>query len=222
MAFDPLDGSSNIDANVSIGSIFTIWKRKTEEGEPANKDTDLLRTGTDIVAAGYCLYGSSVHFLLSTNGGANGFTLDSALGEFILTHPNIKIPKRGKIYSINEGNAKHWEEPVTEYVHEKKFGKNPYSLRYIGSMVADVHRTLLYGGVFLYPTDKKCAKGKLRILYESMPMSFIVESAGGKSITGKERVLDLKPTNIHERCGIICGSPEDVDEVEALYKKHAK
>lgn len=218
VAFDPLDGSSNIDANVSIGSIFAIWKKSDSE-PPSVKD--LFRKGDELVAAGYCVYGSSTQIVLALGqGGVNCFTLDSSLGEFVLTHPDIKIPKRGKIYSINEGNAGVWEEPITKYVHDKKFpaeGKKAYSLRYIGSMVADVHRTLLYGGIFLYPADKASPSGKLRVLYEVFPMAYIVERAGGKASNGHHRVLEITPKKIHERSGIILGSLEDVEDVEKLY-----
>mmetsp|Transcript_21006 Transcript_21006/g.18333 ORF Transcript_21006/g.18333 Transcript_21006/m.18333 type:complete len:340 (+) Transcript_21006:74-1093(+) len=219
VSFDPLDGSSNIDANVSIGSIWGIWKRKSEHKDGATV-ADLLQNGDAQVAAGYCLYGSSTQIVLAFEDGVNGFTLDPSLGEFILTHPNIRIPKKGAIYSINEGNAQYWEEPITKYVHNKKFpeeGKKPYSLRYVGSMVADVHRTLLYGGIFLYPGDKKSPNGKLRVLYEVYPMGYIVEKAGGKASNGNKRLLDIEPKKIHERSGVIMGSPEDVDEVEKLH-----
>lgn len=222
VCFDPLDGSSNIDANVSIGSIFAIWRRISDDETGANIE-DLLQDGRNLVAAGYCLYGSSTHFVLSTGHQVNGYTLDPSLGEFLLTHPDIKIPNRGNIYSINEGNSTFWDESVKEYIQAKKFptdGTSPYSLRYIGSMVADVHRTLLYGGIFLYPTDKRSPKGKLRVLYECIPMAYIVEKAGGKAITGECNVLDIKAKSIHERCGIICGSTDDVTEIENIYKTH--
>jgi len=223
VCFDPLDGSSNIDANVSIGSIFAIWKRLDTE-KPSIKD--LLRKGDEIVAAGYCVYGSATQIVLALGeGGVNCFTLDNSLGEFVLTHPDIKIPKKGNIYSINEGNASVWDEPVTKYVHGKKFpkdGKKPYSLRYIGSMVADVHRTLLYGGIFLYPSDKNSPSGKLRVLYEVFPMGYIVEKAGGKASNGYGRVLEITPKKIHERSGIILGSSDEVDEVEQLYAEWKK
>ncbi|KAL0365956.1 UNVERIFIED_CONTAM: Fructose-1,6-bisphosphatase, cytosolic [Sesamum radiatum] len=193
--FDPLDGSSNIDCGVSIGTIFGIYMVK-DEGKP--KIDDVLQPGKNMVAAGYCMYGSSCMFVLSTGTGVNGFTLDPSLGEFILTHPNIKIPKKGKIYSVNEGNAQNWDGPTT-------------------NMVADVHRTLLYGGIFLYPADKKSPNGKLRVLYEVFPMSFLMEQAGGQAFTGKQRALDLVPRKIHERSPIFLGSYDDVEEIKALY-----
>ncbi|CAM8983355.1 unnamed protein product [Rhodiola kirilowii] len=217
VVFDPLDGSSNIDCGVSIGTIFGIYMVK--DGTEPTLD-HVLQPGKNMVAAGYCMYGSSCTFVLSTGSGVNGFTLDPSLGEFILTHPDIKIPEKGKIYSVNEGNANNWDEPTAKYVKKCKYpedGSAPKSLRYIGSMVADVHRTLLYGGIFLYPADKKSPNGKLRVLYEVFPMAFLMEQAGGQAFTGKERALDLIPTNIHERSPIFLGSYDDVEEIKALY-----
>ncbi|KAL6515443.1 hypothetical protein OROHE_018477 [Orobanche hederae] len=217
VVFDPLDGSSNIDCGVSIGTIFGIYA--IDDGhEP--KLEDVLQPGKNMLAAGYCMYGSSCTLVLSTGSGVNGFTLDPSLGEFILTHPDIKIPKKGKIYSVNEGNTKNWDGPTAKYVEKCKFPKDgspAKSLRYIGSMVADVHRTLLYGGIFLYPADKKSPNGKLRVLYEVFPMSFLIEEAGGQAFTGKQRALDLVPTTIHERSPIFLGSYDDVEEIKALY-----
>ncbi|KAK7364468.1 hypothetical protein VNO80_13150 [Phaseolus coccineus] len=217
VVFDPLDGSSNIDCGVSIGTIFGIYTL-ADVHEPTVED--VLLPGKKMVAAGYCMYGSSCTLVLSTGAGVNGFTLDPSLGEFILTHPDIKIPNKGKIYSVNEGNAKNWDGPTAAYVEKCKFpedGSSPKSLRYIGSMVADVHRTLLYGGIFLYPGDKKNPNGKLRVLYEVFPMSFLMEQAGGQSFTGKERALDLVPTKLHERSPIFLGSYDDVEEIKTLY-----
>ncbi|KAL3504464.1 hypothetical protein ACH5RR_034305 [Cinchona calisaya] len=222
VVFDPLDGSSNIDCGVSIGTIFGIYMIK-DGGEPNLED--VLQPGKNMVAAGYCMYGSSCMLVLSTGEGVNGFTLDPSLGEFILTHPDIKIPKKGKIYSVNEGNAKNWDAPTTKYVEKCKFpkdGSSAKSLRYIGSMVADVHRTLLYGGIFMYPADKKSPNGKLRVLYEVFPMSFLMEQAGGQAFTGKERALDLVPKKIHERSPIFLGSYDDVEEIKALYAEEQK
>lgn len=221
VVFDPLDGSSNIDCGVSIGTIFGIYTVKDVK-EP--KIEDVLCPGTSMVAAGYCMYGSSCMLVLSTGSGVNGFTLDPSLGEFILTHPNIKTPKKGKIYSVNEGNAKNWDGPTAKYVENCKFPKDgspPKSLRYVGSMVADVHRTFLYGGIFLYPADKKSPNGKLRVLYEVFPMSFLMEQAGGQAFTGKQRALDLVPKEIHERSPIFLGSYDDVEEIKALYAAEA-
>ncbi|XP_061967553.1 fructose-1,6-bisphosphatase, cytosolic-like isoform X2 [Populus nigra] len=217
VVFDPLDGSSNIDCGVSIGTIFGIYMVKDGHEPTLN---DVLQPGKNMLAAGYCMYGSSCMLVLSTGSGVNGFTLDPSLGEFILTHPEIKIPKKGKIYSVNEGNAINWDGPTAKYVENCKFpkdGSSAKSLRYVGSMVADVHRTLLYGGIFLYPADKKSPNGKLRVLYEVFPMSFLMEQAGGQAFTGKQRALDLVPTKIHERSPIFLGSYDDVEEIKALY-----
>jgi len=161
---------------------------------------------------------------MTTGNGVNGYTLDNALGEFILTHPNIKIPARGKIYSFNEGNALYFHPPVTKYLESIKFPQNgkPYSARYIGSMVADVHRTLLYGGIFGYPDDKKSKYGKLRLLYEAFPMAFLVEQAGGTATTGRERILDIVPEEIHQRCPVFLGSKEDVQDVIKFYEEEDK
>ncbi|XP_021285308.1 fructose-1,6-bisphosphatase, cytosolic isoform X1 [Herrania umbratica] len=227
VVFDPLDGSSNIDCAVSIGTIFGIYMVK-DSHEPTLDD--VLQPGKHMLAAGYCMYGSSCTLVLSTGEGVHGFTLDPSLGEFILTHPDIKIPKKGKIYSVNEGNAKNWDGPTAKYalikyVEKCKFpkdGSSSKSLRYIGSMVADVHRTLLYGGIFLYPADKKSPNGKLRVLYEVFPMSFLTEQAGGQAFTGKQRALDLVPTKIHERSPIFLGSYDDVEEIKALYAAEGK
>ncbi|TYI39184.1 hypothetical protein ES332_A02G079800v1 [Gossypium tomentosum] len=222
VVFDPLDGSSNIDCVVSIGTIFGIYMVK-DDHEPTL--ADVLQPGKQMVAAGYCMYGSSCTLVLSTGKGVNGFTLDPSLGEFILTHPDIRIPKKGKIYSVNEGNAKNWDGPTAKYVENCKFPKDgspSKSLRYIGSMVADVHRTLLYGGTFMYPADKKSPSGKLRVLYEVFPMSFLMENAGGQAFTGKQRALDLVPTKIHDRSPIFLGSYDDIEEIKALYAAEGK
>lgn len=224
ITFDPLDGSSNIDCGVSVGTIFGIWHQL----HPGTRGTveDALQSGRKMVAAGYCLYGSFTQLVLAIGSKeVNGFSLDPALGEFILTHPNIRIPSRGKIYSCNEGNQSAWlDDEVRQYVrskHTPPSGKKPYSARYVGSMVADVHRTFLYGGIFLYPADNKSTSGKLRLLYEGFPMAFLCEAAGGKATTGRMDVLDIVPKHIHERTPIILGSAEDVDDVLALYKASA-
>lgn len=213
VVFDPLDGSSNIDAGVNIGTIFGIYL--VRDGSKGTIE-DVLRPGREMVAAGYCMYGSSANLVLTTGNGVNGYTLDNAIGEFILTHPNITLPKRGKIYSINEGNSAYYHEPVLKYLESIKYPKGdrkPYSARYIGSMVADVHRTLLYGGIFGYPDDKKSKSGKLRLLYEAFPMAFLTEQAGGIATTGTGRILDVQPKSIHERCPVFLGSKEDVEEL---------
>ncbi|KAI9140239.1 fructose-1-6-bisphosphatase [Paraphysoderma sedebokerense] len=222
VVFDPLDGSSNIDAGVSIGTIFGIYKVKS--GSKGTLD-DVLRPGREMVCAGYCMYGSSTTFVMTTGNGVNGYTLDPSIGEFILTHPNIQIPKRGKIYSINEGNSVYWDKACTEYVNSvknPKDGKSPYSARYVGSMVADVHRTLLYGGIFAYPADKKSKSGKLRVLYECFPMAMIMEQAGGKASTGTQRILDIVPQKIHDRAPTFLGSKDDVEDLEKLYQLHPR
>ena len=222
VVFDPLDGSSNIDAGVNVGTIFGIFHVKDPNGVPSLDD--VLRPGTEMCAAGYATYGASCNLVLTTGHGLNGYTLDPQIGEFILTHPDIQIPSRGKIYSVNEGNSMYWPPAVQHYVNSIKFpeGDNakPYSARYIGSMVADVHRTLLYGGIFMYPADKKSKKGKLRVLYECFPMAMIVEQAGGKASTGTSRMLELTPQTIHERSPIYLGSRQDVEDVEAAFKKY--
>jgi len=220
VVFDPLDGSSNIDAGVSIGTIFGIYKIKPGSSGSVQ---DVLRPGKDMVAAGYCMYGSSTNFVLTTGHAVHGYTLDPSIGEFILTHPNIRVPSRGKVYSVNEGNSVYWTKACAEYVKSIKFppqGNAPYAARYVGSMVADVHRTFLYGGIFLYPADKKSKTGKLRVLYECFPMAMLMEAAGGKATTGTQRVLDLCPTTIHERAPIFLGSKEDVEDVEKFYQQY--
>jgi len=219
VAFDPLDGSSNIDANVTIGSIFGIWKRKSPFGEVQQED--LMQKGSELISAGYCLYGSSTQMILCIDNIVNGYTLDPLLGEFILTHPALKIPDTHPIYSINEGNSSVWDDSITAYVQSKKNppnGGKTYSLRYIGSMVGDLNRTLMYGGIFLYPSDSKSPEGKLRLLYECAPMAFIVETAGGRATTGKVNILDIQPKSIHQRTSIVIGSKIDVEDVEKFFK----
>jgi len=222
VVFDPLDGSSNIDAGVNVGTIFGIYKIKDGSDGIIS---DVLRPGYELVVAGYCMYGSSANMVISVGNGVNGYTLDTALGEFILTHPKIKIPSRGKIYSFNEGNSTYFHPPVIKYLEFIKYpssGKPPYSARYIGSMVADVHRTLLYGGIFGYPDDKKSKSGKLRLLYEAFPMALLTEQAGGLATTGRQRILDIQPKEIHERCPVFLGSKEDVQDVIKFYEKEEK
>ncbi len=212
VCFDSLDGSSNIEAAVPVGSIFGIYRRLSDESHIMD---DVLQKGRNLVAAGYAMYGSCTMMVLTTGNGVNGFVLDTSIGEFILTHPNIRIPERGSIYSVNEGNAASWDSSISRYVHSKKFPSSgkPYSHRYVGSMVADVHRTLLYGGIFLYPGDSKSPQGKLRLLYECIPMAFICEQAGGAATTGVTDILDLTPSGIHVRSPIILGSKLDVRDV---------
>ncbi|KAF8387084.1 fbp-1 [Pristionchus pacificus] len=220
VTFDPLDGSSNIDCLVSIGTIFGIYKKR-HPGAPTV--ADVLRPGKEMVAAGYALYGSACMVVLSTGDGVNGFTLDPSIGEFILTHPDMKCKPRGSIYSINEGYAQTWSKGISEYIRTRKepeAGKKVYGQRYVGSMVADVHRTLLNGGIFLYPPTASAPSGKLRLLYECIPMAYIMEQAGGLATTGKTRILDIQPTAIHQRSPIILGSKEDVEECLSYIEKH--
>ncbi len=212
LQFDPLDGSGNIDINASIGTIFSIHRRLSPEGGPGSLE-DLLQPGRDIVAAGYIVYGSSNMLVYSTGDQVDGFTYDPGVGEFFLSHPNIRIPKRGGIYSINEGNYHSWDENIRSWVDWIKTPtetKPAYRLRYIGAMVADLHRTLLRGGIFVYPPDTKNRKGKLRLLYEASPMAFLVEAAGGAASDGKNRILDIEPTALHQRTPVYIGSPDDV------------
>jgi fructose-1,6-bisphosphatase I len=212
LLYDPLDGSSNIDANVSIGTIFSIYRRISLSGK--GTVADCTQPGYKQVAAGYVVYGSSTMLVYTTGDGVHGFTFDPSIGEFLLSHENIKIPKRGKIYSINEGNTPYWGEGLQKYIHFLKeddiAAGRPYSARYIGSLVADVHRTLLYGGIFLYPADKKYSSGKLRLMYECNPLAFIMEQAGGRASDGKIRILDIIPVALHQKTPFILGSEEDV------------
>ena len=222
ICMDPLDGSSNIDVNVSIGTIFSIYKRVTPEGtEPT--EADVLQAGNKLVAAGYVLYGTSTMLVFSTGNGVNAFTLDPSIGEFCLSHADIKTSGNGKIYSINEGNAAEFPQGVKDYLTwvketDKPSGR-PYTARYIGSMVADFHRNLLKGGVFIYPPTAKSPNGKLRLLFEGIPMSFIAEQAGGLATTGTTRILDVEPTAIHQRVPIIMGSKNMVNKVVEFMNK---
>ena len=216
ICIDPLDGSSNIDVNVSIGTIFSVYRRVTEPGtEPTL--ADVLQKGSEIVAAGYVIYGSSTMLVYSTGKGVNGFTLDPSIGEFCLSHPNIKTPADGKMYSINEGNAGEFPAGVTNYLkwvkETDKASNRPYSARYIGSMVADFHRNLLKGGVFIYPPTAKSPKGKLRLLFECIPMGYIAIQAGGLATTGAQSILEVEPTEIHQRVPIVMGSKNMVEKV---------
>ncbi|HCY74548.1 MAG TPA: class 1 fructose-bisphosphatase [Ignavibacteriales bacterium] len=223
LLFDPLDGSSNIDANVSIGTIFSIYRRVSPEGGPGTM-ADCLQPGMKQVAAGYVIYGSSTIFVYTAGNGVHGFTLDPSFGEFILSHPNITTPKKSKIYSINEGNYLYWHPGLKKYIkwlqEEDKATERPYSSRYIGSMVSDIHRNLLYGGIYMYPTDSRNPNGKLRLMYECNPMAFIVEQAGGRATNGKQRMLDIKPNSLHERTPIFIGSEEDVLLVEKFMREY--
>jgi fructose-1,6-bisphosphatase I len=213
LLFDPLDGSSNIDANATIGTIFSVHRRISASG-PGTLE-DCLQSGYKQVCAGYIIYGSSTIFVYTTGNGVHGFTYDPSCGDFLLSHENIHIPQRGKYYSVNEGNAQSWHEPIQRYIQylkdtDKATGR-PYGLRYIGSLVADVHRKLLYGGVFLYPGSVKKPEGKLRLLYEAAPLAMVIEQAGGKAISESQRILDIQPRELHQCTPLIIGSPEEVD-----------
>ena len=217
LMFDPLDGSSNIDVNASVGTIFSIHRRITNHS-PDGRLEDCLQKGSDQIAAGYFIYGSSTMMVYTTGHGVHGFTLDPSLGEFLLSHENIRTPSRGKIYSINEGNMHFWDSGTRRYIEyvkeDRKDRGHPYSMRYIGSLVADFHRNLLKGGIFLYPGPK----GKLRLLYEASPLAMIVEQAGGSATTGVERILDIQPESLHQKVSLIIGSREDVREYTQFYK----
>ena len=224
LIFDPLDGSSNIDVNVSIGTIFSIFKRKNSTQSVTL--SDVLQKGAQQVAAGYFIYGSSTMMVYTTGNGVHGFTLDPSVGEFLLSHPDIKIPEQGKIYSVNESYWHYWDEKTREVVSYFKSPQNergrPYSLRYIGSLVTDFHRNLLYGGIFMYPADKKDPKkpsGKLRLLCEANPMALIVEQAGGMAIDGQRRILDIEPQELHQRVPLFIGSKKDVQKVAEIFGK---
>lgn len=216
LLYDPLDGSSNIDANVTIGSIFSIYRRVTPSGK--GKMVDCLQPGYKQIGAGYCIYGSSTMLVYTTGDGVHGFTFDPSIGEFLLSHENIRIPKQGKIYSVNEGNYRWWYDGVKKYVkylqEEDKQTNRPYSGRYVGSMVADVHRTLLYGGIFMYPGDTRHPDGKLRLMYEANPTAMVIEQAGGRSSNGRQRILDVIPKNLHQKTPLFIGSEMDVAILE--------
>lgn len=216
--FDPLDGSSNIDVNVSIGTIFSVYRRVSELGKPAT-EADFLQAGNRQVAAGYVVYGSSTMLVYATRRGVNGFTLDPSIGEFTLSHPDIKCPPNGKLYSVNHGNFYKYEEGVKQYItacqKKDKTNGGPYTQRYIASMVADVHRNLIKGGIFMYPGTSDRPEGKLRLLYECNPFAFIMEVAGGKATDGRQRVLDIVPAKLHQRTPFFVGSIEMMQEMES-------
>ena len=216
VCIDPLDGSSNIDVNVAVGTIFSIYRRKSVDG--CATITDILQKGTQQVAAGYVIYGSSTMLVYTTGNGVNGFTLDPSIGEFCLSHPNMKVPEDGIIYSINEGNYVHFPEGVKKYIKyaqvEDLSTHRPYTSRYIGSMVGDIHRNLIKGGIYIYPTTASSPNGKLRLLYECNPMAFIIEQAGGVASDGLNRILDIQPTELHQRTSIFIGSPKMVKKAE--------
>lgn len=217
--FDPLDGSSNIDVNVSIGTIFSIFRRQSSIGDRANVN-DFLQPGLEQVAAGYVIYGSSTMLVYTTGHGVNGFTLEPSIGEFCLSHPNMRIPEDGSIYSINEGNLAQVQSGVRAYIDYCKgvdsASNRPYSARYIGSLVADFHRNLIKGGIYIYPSTQKAPSGKLRLLYENNPLAFIAEQAGGLATDGKRRILEISPTELHQRTPLFIGSKNMVEKAMEL------
>ncbi len=217
---DPLDGSSNIDVNVSVGTIFSIYRRVTPEGTPVTID-DFLQEGNQQVAAGYIIYGTSTMIVYSTGHGVNGFTLNPAIGTYYLSHPNMHFPKDGSIYSVNEGNYVHFPQGVKDYIKycQKEEGDRPYTSRYIGSLVSDFHRNMIKGGIYMYPSTSKNSKGKLRLLYECNPMAFLAEQAGGKASDGYTRILDIPPTELHQRVPFFCGSTNMVEQLERCMAK---
>lgn len=211
IAIDPLDGSSNIDVNVSIGTIFSVYRRKSPVGRPI-QEMDILQKGSEQVAAGYILYGSSTMLVYTTGHGVNGFTYEPSLGEYFLSHPDMKIPEHGKIYSINEGSANSFSQPIKKYVQSCK--DRNYTARYIGSLVADFHRNLLKGGIYLYPATAKDPHGKLRLMYECNALAFVAEQAGGKASNGAGRILEINPKDLHQRTPFFVGSLRMVEEAE--------
>lgn len=225
VAIDPLDGSSNIEVNVSIGTVFSIYRRLSPVGEDG-KIEDLLQSGVSMVAAGYVIYGSSTMLVYSTGQGVNGFTYDPSVGLFLLSHPNMKIPEKGNIYSINEANYIYFPEGVKEYLkycqEDDKATLRPYTTRYIGSLVADFHRNLIRGGIYIYPGTIKNPTGKLRLLYECNPVAYLAEQAGGKASDGFNRILEINPYTIHQRSPLFVGSTHMVDKAEYFMNKYSK
>jgi fructose-1,6-bisphosphatase I len=213
IAIDPLDGSSNIDVNVSIGTIFSVYRRKSKVGTPI-QDQDILQKGTEQVAAGYILYGSSTMLVYTTGHGVNGFTYEPTLGEYFLSHENMKMPEEGKIFSINEGSSNSFEKPVKDYLQFCK--DKSYTARYIGSLVADFHRNMLKGGIYIYPATAKDSNGKLRLMYECNALAFVAEQAGGKASDGTNRILDIQPKSLHQRTPFYAGSKEMVKKAESF------
>ena len=220
---DPLDGSSNIDVNVPVGTIFSIYRRVTPIGTPVTLD-DFLQPGDAQVAAGYVIYGTSTMLVYTTGHGVNGFTLNPAIGTFYLSHPNMQFPEDGNIYSVNEGNYVHFPQGVKDYIKhcQREEENRPYTSRYIGSLAADIHRNMIKGGIYLYPTSSKAPKGKLRLLYECNPMAFIAEQAGGKASDGFGRIMEIKPTELHERVPFFCGSSNMVTKAEEFMAKYGR
>jgi fructose-1,6-bisphosphatase I len=217
---DPLDGSSNIDVNVSVGTIFSVYRRITPIGTPVTLD-DFLQPGINQVAAGYVIYGTSTMLVYTTGFGVNGFTLNPAIGTFYLSHPNMKFPLDGSIYSVNEGNYSQFPQGVKDYIKycQKEEGDRPYTSRYIGSLVSDIHRNMIKGGIYIYPTSSKSPKGKLRLLYECNPLAFIAEQAGGIASDGLNRIMEIQPTELHQRVSFFCGSKNMVEKAEEFMLK---
>jgi len=219
--FDPLDGSSNIDANVSVGTIFSIYRRISPDGTPGTLE-DLLQPGYKQICAGYVIYGSSTMLVYTSGNGVHGFTLDPSYGEFVLSHPDIKIPEKAKMYSVNESNFDYWDQTIKNYVHyvkqiDEATGR-PLNSRYIGSMVSDFHRNLLYGGIYLYPASSVLQEGKIRLTYEANPMAFIIEQAGGMASDGDKRIMDIMPEDIHQRTPLFMGPEFDIVMLEDFIK----
>ncbi|WP_339490925.1 class 1 fructose-bisphosphatase [Pseudomonas sp. EL_65y_Pfl2_R95] len=227
LVFDPLDGSSNIDVNVSVGTIFSVLRCPDRNGDEGDLGEEaFLQPGTEQVAAGYAIYGPQTMLMLTMGNGVKGFTLDRELGSFVLTHDNIKVPETTQEFAINMSNQRHWEEPVKRYVGELLAGeegplKKNYNMRWIAAMVADVHRILTRGGLFMYPRDGREPEkpGKLRLMYEANPMSFIIEQAGGVSTNGEQRIMEIQPTSLHQRVAVYLGSKEEVERVTSYHKK---
>lgn len=218
---DPLDGSSNIDVNVSVGTIFSVYRRVTPLGTAVTLD-DFLQKGSQQVAAGYVIYGTSTMLVYTTGCGVNGFTLNPAIGSFYLSHPDIQFPETGKIYSVNEGNYIHFPQGIKNYIKycQMEEDERPYTSRYIGSLVSDFHRNMIKGGIYMYPKSSKAGNGKLRLLYECNPMAFLAEQANGKASDGFTRILDIEPTELHQRVPFICGSKKMVEKAEEFMLKH--
>ncbi len=216
---DPLDGSSNIDVNVSVGTIFSIYRRVTPSGTPVTLE-DFLQPGNKQVAAGYIIYGTSTMIVYTTGHGVNGFTLNPAIGTYYLSHPNMVFPETGLIYSVNEGNYVHFPQGVKDYIKycQKEEGDRPYTSRYIGSLVSDIHRNMIKGGIYIYPSTAKDPEGKLRLLYECNPIAFIAEQAGAKASNGFERIMDIQPTQLHQRVPFFCGSKLMVEKAETFMR----
>lgn len=223
LLIDPLDGSSNIDVNVSVGTIFSIYRRVTPEGTPVQME-DFLQKGNEQVAAGYVVYGTSTMLVYTTGHGVNGFTLNPAMGTFYLSHPDMTYPNAGNIYSINEGHYAHFPQGVKDYLKycQAEEDNRPYTSRYIGSLVSDFHRNMIKGGIYIYPTSSKNPNGKLRLLYECNPIAFLAEQANGKATDGFERIMDLQPTELHQRVPIFCGSTSMVEKAEEFMQKYPR